>query len=370
MLTSQASALVATNSIFAVLAISAVILRICIRKQQSAVLQYDDHFILVALFFSIALVITNLVGVAVGGLGAPFPSLGEETGIVFLKILFVMQFWYIIAVGVVKISILCLYGRLFSAHKYPIMIKFMLCITTAWALSFLLATFFQVWALWCNWTHCADPASRSDYPVTYVCSSATDIVLDVTILCLPVSFIRRLQTNVGQKIGMTSIFGLGIFCTVASITRLVYTVQMVEDIATQGFASNFGSSVVNMIMWSGIEACASVICACLPCYAPLITANPTLKSLVARFKRRPSWHTISTSHSGSKLPFRPFRAWWRVDSASEPLNPLSSRVVTTIVGGNPVIAREPQLGLGQIGVKSSIEVRRPMNSGGVRYSLG
>ena len=28
--------------------------------------------------------------------------------------------------------------------------------------------------------------------------------------------------------------------------------------------------VVNMIMWSSIEACASVICASLPCYAPLL----------------------------------------------------------------------------------------------------
>lgn len=83
----------------------------------------------------------------------------------------------------------------------------MTLLTSGWLVSFLFATFLQVWPLWCNWIVCAP---TTNYPVMYVCSSVTDIVLDISILCLPFSFIRKLHMSSVQKIGTTSIFGLGI----------------------------------------------------------------------------------------------------------------------------------------------------------------
>ena len=44
----------------------------------------------------------------------------------------------------------------------------------------------------------------------YVASSATDIILDIAILSLPVSFVRKLKMSNSRKIGVTAIFGLGI----------------------------------------------------------------------------------------------------------------------------------------------------------------
>lgn len=67
------------------------------------------------------------------------------------QILFVLQFWYIIAVALVKLSILCLYGRLFGASRFPISVKLLMILTIGWLISFLFATFFQIWPLWCNW---------------------------------------------------------------------------------------------------------------------------------------------------------------------------------------------------------------------------
>ena len=86
-------------------------------------------------------------------------------------------------------------------------IKIMILVTGAWLVSFLFATFFQIWPLWCNWIICA---LTSNYPVMYVCSSVTDVVLDMTILCLPVSFIKILHMSSVQKIATSGIFGLGI----------------------------------------------------------------------------------------------------------------------------------------------------------------
>lgn len=77
----------------------------------------------------------------------------------------------------------------------------------AWLISFLFATFFQVWPLWCNWIVCV---ASTNYPVMYVVCSVTDIVIDITILCLPAFFINKLQMNFNRKIGVYAIFGLGI----------------------------------------------------------------------------------------------------------------------------------------------------------------
>ena len=118
-----------------------------------------------------------------------------------------MQFWYILAVGLVKHSILCLYGRLFSAARYPLTIKIFLFLTSAWLVAFIFATFFQVWPLRCNWVTCIP---TTNYTVMYVCCSVTDVLLDIAILCIPSSFIRRLHISRSQKFGLIGIFGLGI----------------------------------------------------------------------------------------------------------------------------------------------------------------
>ena len=121
--------------------------------------------------------------------------------------MFVLQFWYIFAVGLVKLSILCLYGRLFSASRYPVTVKIFLILTVAWLISFIFATFFQVWPLRCNWMTCIP---TTNYTVMYLCCSVTDVLLDIAILCIPSSFIRTLHISQSQKIGLIGIFGLGV----------------------------------------------------------------------------------------------------------------------------------------------------------------
>lgn len=104
MLTSESRAMVATNATFMVLAILSVVLRFQIRRPTAFCLELDDYMILTALvrmprglqgvrcsrfcskFFSIALAVTNIVGVFAAGFGAPFESLSDEKGIAFLKV--------------------------------------------------------------------------------------------------------------------------------------------------------------------------------------------------------------------------------------------------------------------------------------------
>jgi len=118
-----------------------------------------------------------------------------------------LQFWYLIAVALVKLSVLYFYGRIFSVGRLRLTIQITIAVTIAWLISFLFATFFQIWPLWCYWITC-DPTTN--YPVMYLLSSITDLLLDMFILCLPAWFIKGLQMSLDKKIGVAGIFGLGI----------------------------------------------------------------------------------------------------------------------------------------------------------------
>ena len=142
-----------------------------------------------------------------------------------VQIVFILQFWYILAVGMVKLSILCLYGRIFSTGRYPVTVKAFLILTLAWLVSFLFSTFFQVWPIRCNWVDCTP---TTNYTVMYLCCSVTDILLDICILCLPSSFIRTLCISRSQKIGLIGIFGLGVLYVLTPNPPLLHPVSKTE----------------------------------------------------------------------------------------------------------------------------------------------
>ncbi|OCL10347.1 hypothetical protein AOQ84DRAFT_374998 [Glonium stellatum] len=270
MLASSAKAILATNAIFISLSGASVALRFYARTRTPHGRGMDDWLNIAAWVCAVALAITNIVGVPVGGFGSPFESLNTNTAIEYLKIFFVLQFWYISAVALVKLSVLFFYKRIFTVDYTPTPIWVLIALSIGWFISFFFATLFQILPIWCNWIACQPTAN---YPAMYLACSVTDIVIDISILCLPGFFIRHLQMSLSRKIGIVGIFGLGTFCIVSSVARLAYTVYYYKAYIINDYASNFDISVDNIIMWSGIEACASTICANLPCYGPLIFSS-------------------------------------------------------------------------------------------------
>lgn len=223
----------------------------------------------------------------------------------------------------------------------------LIILTIGWLISFFFATFFQVWPIWCNWTLCPP---TTNYPVMYALCSVTDIILDVSILCLPAYFIRNLQVSRSRKVGITAIFGLGVFCIVASIARLAFTISFMKADVEHDFEANFDTTIVNIIMWSGIEACTSTICANLPCYGSILGKARRLepiasslrfklsKGMNSTFRLRPkrwsSQQTLSSSES--------FTAW--------------PKGVETVIEGPSAHDRPPsELEMGKIRVQTRLD---------------
>ena len=101
-------AIIATNTILLTFAICSVILRYVVRKQSPAWLGSDDYLIVVTLvsdhvnssqhlyfphgqLFSILLVVTNIIGVFVGGFGTLVSSWAAEHFTKFLKVFLQMR---------------------------------------------------------------------------------------------------------------------------------------------------------------------------------------------------------------------------------------------------------------------------------------
>ncbi|KAK3176963.1 hypothetical protein OEA41_008289 [Lepraria neglecta] len=107
-------------------------------------------------------------------------------------------------------------------------------------------------------------------------------------LCLPLPLLWRLQIDKERKYGLIGIFLLGGFVCVASI----YRVPKVYGLAL----SDPGWTDTDACIWSMVEVCVAIVCACLPTLKVLLnwilhgkwadSATPDITSI--RLPRYPS----------------------------------------------------------------------------------
>lgn len=118
--------------------------------------------------------------------------------------------------GLIKLSLLCLWKRMFGRahmHGFIRMCHVMMVLVAAWSTAFFLATVFQCgarqWEL--NWapigvflTQCSNTLNM------LTVFTATDVMTDFIIMFMPVPIIWKLQMPVRKKVGVTSIFMVGL----------------------------------------------------------------------------------------------------------------------------------------------------------------
>ena len=103
-------------------------------------------------------------------------------------------------------------------------------------------------------------------------------------------------------------------------------------------------------MWSGIEACASTICANLPSYGPFLTKSRNLESIVSSFRSRLTPH--GNSYSRSRRQQKHSRGPQPSSSSENIVKP--PFVETVIVGGGPY-APDADLEMGRINVHTTVD---------------
>jgi hypothetical protein len=199
------------------------------------------------------------------------------------------------ALGLVKLSVLFLYYRIFVITRSlkdlrSVILAALIAIIAAWGLSFTFALVFL-----CRGHF--EPEIYSDAAVSAVqCNNGldvgysyaiTDFITDVLILLFPIPLIWKLHLPLGQRVAVIGIFFLGMMATIASLIRLIVGVWARKV----GYDPSLDEELMltQEIFWCLLEITIALFATCLPTLRTLFRSFASrlfsyASSLVSRVK--------------------------------------------------------------------------------------
>ncbi|CCD50759.1 hypothetical protein BofuT4_P088220.1 [Botrytis cinerea T4] len=266
---------VVANVILVVLATIIVSLRFYARKRSKVALQADDWLILFCLVCSIALCVECIYAAASGLRGVQLSTLNFPDIERFFEVQFADTLICHFVYGLIKISVVVFYKRIFTSRT------FVICANTVLA--------HPVASYWNTSPELIGTQFILDVPNLVIACAAVDIFLDIAVLSLPFPVIKGLHMPTEKKVYVSGVFLLGAFCLISSCIRLYYSQKL------------FGTSTPDLkldeevYLWAHIEAYASTITACLPCLAPLLSGGRSLGSIIGSVRSKLSIRSKNSS---------------------------------------------------------------------------
>ncbi|KAL8788889.1 MAG: hypothetical protein Q9213_001412 [Squamulea squamosa] len=165
-------------------------------------------------------------------------------------------------------------------------------IALAWAIASLVVFIYQCDPIYFFWDRTyklvgLDPPSEGTCLPSYSHQAAPmtlSALSDFLILLLPGIALWPLQMPWSRKIGLFFLFSLGAFVCGASIVK-IYFIFAVDN----GSDSSWFNTEI--LLWTIVECCIGLVCACLPCLTPLsrlVTVGP-----VAAFSSKPRKRSLA-----------------------------------------------------------------------------
>ncbi|KAF2476667.1 uncharacterized protein BDR25DRAFT_154105, partial [Lindgomyces ingoldianus] len=215
-------------AIFVVAASLALYLRFVARRIQKVRWGWDDGLILSAALFLYSLIACCLVDVYGGGVGY-HRSVVEQSASkirVLAKMAIVLPIFYLPAAALPKLSIICLYLRIFHKQTNPIQRK--ICWITAIlvvanCIGSMIPAFVACRPLSYLWMERkpGDPTHCIDFNAWYRWGSIMNVITDIVMIFLPIPVIWKLSSSRSVKISLSITFALGSLGVVTSIIRFV-----------------------------------------------------------------------------------------------------------------------------------------------------
>ncbi|KKZ65970.1 hypothetical protein EMCG_08264 [[Emmonsia] crescens] len=243
-----------------------VAMRVASRLHFTKGLGRDDWAILVSCVFSVILSITMIV-VCKWAFGKHMrqqdPLLVRKS----LKLYVGAQVVYKVTIALSKISIVFLYLRIFVGNLFRRICWLFIVVVICYTIGSSTATVFQCTPIRRAWDR-AVLGTCINLTVSWYANAAFSIFSDLAILTLPMPVIKSLQLPKRARIGLMSIFAVGVFVCITSVLR-----SMTLNVATKNLDITWSS--IDSSMWTIIETNVAIICACMPTYkAPLSKVFP------------------------------------------------------------------------------------------------
>ncbi|KAJ8113603.1 hypothetical protein OPT61_g4301 [Boeremia exigua] len=293
-----------TSVLAVVIAAIFVTARLAQRLIKRSGLGMDDYMIIVALISSGLLSLTECQAV-VYGYGRHWETLNPHTRMTARKWFYGANIVYKVVLMFNKISIACLYYRIFAvfSNSFRIACHVMNVWIVASSLAFIIATAFQCTPISAFWDR-RPPFKCFKNEPWWISYATTQILTDFALLLMPLPVIRKLSMGRTEKIGICVVFGTGVFVTFASIYRAT-------TIAASASDPDPTWGPIPATIWSVIEANAGIICACLP-----MLRGPFVRLLGPVFGR---------PRKGTTKPDGSYRLTGRSDKPSAPAAVSSGR---------------------------------------------
>ncbi|PCG89963.1 Hypothetical protein PENO1_101630 [Penicillium occitanis (nom. inval.)] len=279
------AAVIVISILFPVLGIIVVSLRFYTRGRAKIRPWVDDWLTIPALLLEIALAGLLIWGAATHSLGdlLPPPNVPGPDGYLFSdsdqqirlqQIQYFFDFIGVFAFGLLKLSILFFYRKIFCAMRtdptFDVITKVLIVLVIAWTLAFGIGAIFLCGVHPKNaWAPVAVVAEKCSAQLTFLEAYAiSDFVMDVIIWSLPHPKVSI--DNPSEKLAITGVFFVGLLTIAASATRMAIYIKYIVN----AFAQSDGETLITyLLFWTMIECGLGVIVVCLP----------TLRSLFGRW---------------------------------------------------------------------------------------
>ena len=129
--------------------------------------------------------------------------------IVSVQTYFAFQFFYIVSISCIKISILLFYKRLFQSRRFTQVVYVVVGVVAAWGIAFFFTHLFAIWPISSRWDFNVQMTHEINAYAYWITNSATDVLTDFITLGLPLPMIRGLHMSRRNKLALLGAFALG-----------------------------------------------------------------------------------------------------------------------------------------------------------------
>ncbi|KAI1163493.1 hypothetical protein F5B18DRAFT_318210 [Nemania serpens] len=198
------------------------------------------------------------------GLGKHITELSLSQLTVQVKILLISEFTYLLGTAFVKLSMLCLYYRIYTTPVFRRWCYFVIALDIGYVISFIPLFLTNCIPLSQYWDPKPDGWCR-DTLVGDNATVAVNLVLDAFVLALPLPVLWRLQMSVRDKLTVTAMFGFGAVTIALVIWRLVVTQRTRES-------ADWTATLCLVGIIASLEVYLGIIAICIPTLGPLFNA--------------------------------------------------------------------------------------------------
>ncbi|KAI0470745.1 hypothetical protein GGR56DRAFT_660360 [Xylariaceae sp. FL0804] len=257
---SEVKAELVVNCIVVFLMVVVISLRIYSRISLRAGLGWDDAFVVMGAPIGIGMLVIAGIWSQIG-VGYNLEVVAVNIGLI-LRLLFAYQILYCFCIASAKLSVLCLYLRVFVEKKIRITAKIAIGVVLAGTFG----NFLQPWLMCQPFQALYDPtitdAKCGDELASLVAMGVFQVVTDFVILGLPLLSLWKLKMRPRRKLALMGVFLVGFITTIVGIIRLA-------NLTTVQLETNLPGTMVIADFLTTLEPNLGLLCVSLPMLAGL-----------------------------------------------------------------------------------------------------